>query len=41
MNSVNCQNQFYNIYVHGNRQLIEQGEDNKGKFYKMYYKEET
>lgn len=30
----------YHIYIHGDRQLIEQGEDNKGKFYKVYYKEE-
>jgi hypothetical protein len=31
----------FHIYVHGNRQLIEQGEDEKGKFYKVYYKEEA
>lgn len=31
----------FHIYVHGNRELIEQGEDNKGKFYKVYYKEES
>ena len=30
----------FHIYVHGNRNLIEQGEDEKGKFYKVYYKEE-
>lgn len=30
----------FHIYVHGNRELIEQGEDEKGKFYKVYYKEE-
>ncbi|GHT15841.1 hypothetical protein AGMMS4956_16740 [Bacteroidia bacterium] len=30
----------FHIYVHGNRQLIEQGSDNKGKFYKIYYTEE-
>lgn len=30
----------FHIYIHGDRQLIEQGEDNKGKFYKFYYKEE-
>jgi hypothetical protein len=30
----------FHIYIHGNRDLIEQGKDNKGKFYKMYYKEE-
>lgn len=31
----------FHIYVHGNRDLIEQGEDQKGKFYKVYYKEEN
>ncbi|MDD4848556.1 MAG: nucleoid-associated protein [Bacteroidales bacterium] len=31
----------FHIYVHGNRSLIEQGEDEKGKFYKVYYKEEN
>jgi hypothetical protein len=31
----------FHIYVHGNRQLIEQGSDDKGKFYKIYYQEET
>ena len=31
----------FHIYVHGDRQLIEQGEDEKGKFYKVYYKEES
>jgi hypothetical protein len=30
----------FHIYVHGNRELIEQGEDDKGKFYKVYYREE-
>lgn len=30
----------FDIYIHGNKELIEQGEDNKGKFYKVYYKEE-
>lgn len=30
----------FHIYVHGDRELIEQGEDKKGKFYKVYYKEE-
>lgn len=30
----------FHIYVHGNRQLIEQGSDDKGKYYKVYYKEE-
>jgi hypothetical protein len=31
----------FHIYVHGNRELIEQGEDLKGKFYKIYYNEES
>ena len=30
----------FHIYVHGNRNLIEQGEDEKGKFYKVYYENE-
>lgn len=31
----------FHIYVHGDRKLIEQGEDEKGKFYKVYYEEES
>ncbi len=31
----------FHIYIHGNRDLIEQGTDEKGKFYKVYYKEEN
>ena len=31
----------FHIYVHGDRDLIEQGEDEKGKFYKVYYHEES
>lgn len=31
----------FHIYVHGNQNLLEQGEDEKGKFYKVYYKEES
>ncbi len=31
----------FHIYIHGNRDLIEQGEDRKGKFYKVYYQEEN
>ena len=31
----------FHIYVHGNRDLIEQGEDEKGKFYKVYYNQES
>jgi hypothetical protein len=30
----------FHIYVHGDRNLIEQGEDERGKYYKVYYKEE-
>ncbi len=30
----------FHIYVHGDRNLIEQGEDERGKFYKVYYREE-
>ena len=31
----------FHIYIHGNRNLIEQGEDKNGKFYKVYYHEEN
>lgn len=31
----------FHIYVHGDRQLIEQGEDERGKYYKVYFKEES
>jgi hypothetical protein len=32
----------FHIYIHGNRELIEQGIDEKGrKFYKIYYQEES
>jgi hypothetical protein len=31
----------FDIYVHGNRDLIEQGHDAKGKYYKIYYQEES
>jgi hypothetical protein len=31
----------FHIYVHGNRNLIEQGCDGKGKYYKIYYNEEN
>lgn len=30
----------FDIYIHGDRNLIEQGVDEKGKYYKVYYKEE-
>lgn len=30
----------FHIYVHGDRSKIEQGEDNRGKFYKVYFDEE-
>ena len=28
----------FHIYIHGDRKLIEQGEDEKGKYYKVYFK---
>ena len=31
----------FHIYIHGDRNLIERGEDNIGKFYKVYYNEES
>jgi len=31
----------FHIYIHGDRNLIERGEDKKGKFYKVYYHEEN
>jgi len=31
----------FDIHIHGNRNLIEQGNDEKGKYYKLYYKEES
>lgn len=31
----------FHIYIHGDRELIEQGEDKKGKFYKVYYQNEN
>lgn len=31
----------FDIHIHGNRNLIEQGTDAKGKFYKVYYQEES
>lgn len=31
----------FDIHVHGNRSLIEQGVDEKGKYYKVYYQEES
>ena len=30
----------FHIYVHGDSRLIEQGEDEKGRYYKVYYNEE-
>jgi hypothetical protein len=29
------------IFTHGNRELIEQGNDEKGKYYKVYYQKES
>jgi hypothetical protein len=31
----------FHIYIHGDRALIEQGADDKGKFYKVYYQQES
>lgn len=31
----------FHIYVHGDRELIEQGEDERGKYYKVYFNEES
>ena len=31
----------FHIYIHGNRELIEQGEDKKGRYYKIYFENET
>ncbi|MDR2126726.1 MAG: nucleoid-associated protein [Prevotellaceae bacterium] len=31
----------FHIYVHGNGNMIEQGVDEHGKFYKLYYREES
>ncbi|AQY21015.1 hypothetical protein PG310_09455 [Riemerella anatipestifer] len=31
----------FHIYVHGDRKKIEQGKDEKGKYYKIYFKEES
>ena len=30
----------FHIYIHGDRKKIEQGEDDKGKFYRLYYEDE-
>ena len=30
----------FDIYIHGDSNLIEQGRDKKGKYYKVYYREE-
>ena len=31
----------FHVYVHGDRSMIEHGEDSKGKFYKLYFDEEN
>ena len=41
MKSVIKLDKNFHIYVHGDRSLIEQGEDDRGKFYKVYYQQET
>ncbi|QCX53659.1 nucleoid-associated protein [Elizabethkingia sp. JS20170427COW] len=30
----------FHIYVHGDRKMLEQGEDEKGKYYRLYFEEE-
>lgn len=30
----------FHIYIHGDRKMIEQGKDDKGKFYRLYYEDE-
>ena len=30
----------FHIYVHGDRKLIETGQDEKGKYYRLYFEEE-
>lgn len=30
----------FHIYIHGDRQMIETGQDEKGKFYRLYFEEE-
>ncbi|WP_114790558.1 nucleoid-associated protein [Niabella yanshanensis] len=30
----------FHIYIHGNREMIEHGEDDKGRFYKLYFNNE-
>lgn len=30
----------FHIYIHGDRKMIETGEDDKGKFYRLYFEEE-
>jgi hypothetical protein len=29
----------FDIYIHGNLNLLEQGSDEKGKYHKIYYQE--
>lgn len=31
----------FHIYIHGNHDLIEKGKDDKGKYYKVYFEEES
>ena len=30
----------FHIYIHGDRKMLEQGEDDKGKYYRLYYEDE-
>ncbi len=31
----------FHIYVHGDRKMLEQGADEKGKYYRLYFDEEN
>ena len=30
----------FHIYIHGDRKMIETGQDDKGKFYRLYFEQE-
>ena len=32
--------QNFQIHIHGDQKLLEQGEDEKGKFYQLYFEKE-
>jgi hypothetical protein len=31
----------FHIYIHGDRKMLEQGQDEKGKFYMLYFDKEV